>query len=939
MSVSISFSNPFDKFKEAAEDVRDAVVDFASEVVDLVVDAVGEVVSWFVDVPDVPNIEDQARGALVNKNSNIDPLPIIYGTRRAGGVRVFVETSGTDNKFLYICIALCEGEVDDITDININDEPLIGSEYEDFVTWEPRLGTDDQSASDVLLEAPSWEDSDRLFGIAYIGVKLEFNQDAFSSIPNITALVRGKKVFDPRNGTTAWSSNPALALRDYLSNDRYGKGLSAALIDDDAFSAAADSCDEQVETVEGSGQFVDKFDINGLINTDQTIFDNVSKILGTMQGIMPYQNGQYRLTVEDDYASTFDFTIDNMVGGIDFSGPNKTQRYNRVIAKFVNPEANWQVDSVTWPPADSQETVDFLAEDNGAVLEKEIDLSSVTNFYQARNIAKTLCLASRRNGLSVSFKALSEAMECAVGDIVTITHPTPGWEGKEFRVTRLSLNFDGTVNVSAREHNASVYPWVNEVEEPESAQSNLPDPLSVLPPSITATDELRAFNEEAIAVLIVDVTTGDAFTERFEVQAKKEGETQFVNLGQAGGGRFELFNVEDGATYNIRARVINSLGVRSAFSLDDRQIVGKTATPSDVNGLTGNLIGNQLLLTWNAVPDLDLSHYRIRFASDNDGNTYQNSISLVPKVARPATSVIVPARNGTYFVKAIDKLGLASTNPDTIRLQSNIEQLENLNVVETIQEHPEFDGTFDDVVEIDEDDRLVLDTSLLFDAVNGQFDDADGLFDAGDGNVDAEGFYFFGNSTDLGSVYISRLTANLKTVRLDYVNLFDSAPGLFDNRPGLFDGDPNAFDDVDVELQIRTTEDDPAGTPTFSDWQPFVVGDYKARAMQYRARLSTTDDQATPAVSELTVTVDMPDRTERDFDVVSGAGDKAITFNTAFKETPAIGIGAQDLQTGDFYEITNKTRLGFTITFKNSSGTAVSRTFDYTAVGYGKEVT
>jgi hypothetical protein len=299
---------------------------------------------------------------------------------------------------------------------------------------------------------------------------------------------------------------------------------------------------------------------------------------------------------------------------------------------------------------------------------------------------------------------------------------------------------------------------------------------------------------------------------------------------------------------------------------------------------------------------------------------------------------LVPARNGTYFVKAIDKLGLASTNAANIRLQSNIEQLENLNVVQRIDEHPNFDGTFDDVVEIDEQDRIVLDTSIDFDSVTGLFDDATGQFDAGEGNVDAEGFYFFGQSTDLGEVFISRVTANLKTVRVDYVNLFDQTPGLFDNRPGLFDGDPNAFDDVDVELQIRTTEDDPAGTPTFSDWQPFVVGDYKARAMEYRARLTTTDPEATPAVSELTVTVDMPDRTERDFDVVSGAGAKVVTFNTAFKETPAIGIGAQDLQTGDFYEITNKTRLGFTITFKNSGGTAVSRTFDYTAAGYGKEV-
>lgn len=940
--MSSAFDAVGDAFSSAADAVTgavDSVVDFAGDVIDTAVDVVGEVVSWVVDIPEVPDVGTQARNILVNQQSNIAPLPVIYGERRVGGVRIFTETSGSNNKFLYLCIALCEGEVESITDLNIDDQPLAGSKYEPYVTFEVKTGTDGQSASSILLEAPSWDDTDRLRGVAYLAVRLEFNQDVFSSLPSINALVKGKKVFDPRTSTTAYSTNPALALRDYLTDPRYGKGLSSNLIDDVAFSAAADSCEEQVETVEGSGQFVNKFDINGTVNTDQTLFNNVSQILGSMQGLMPYQNGKYRLIIEDDYDSTFDFTVDNIIEGINFSGPNKKKRFNRVVAKFVNPDSNWQADSVTWPEADSQDSANFLAEDNGVVLESQIDLPSVTNFYQARNIAKTLCLSSRRNGISIDFTATSEAMQCAVGDVVTITHPTPGWDGKDFRITRMSINFDGTVNISAREHTASVYPWVNDAQEPASAQSNLPNPLDVAAPSVSVSDELQAFNEEAITVLLVDLDTGDSFAERFEVQARKAGTTEFINLGQAGGDRFELVNVEDNAVYTVRARVINSLGVRSPYTTVEHQVVGKTAPPSDVTGLTGNLIGNQYLLTWNAVPDLDLSHYRIRFASDDDGNEYQNAISLVPKVARPATSVLVPARNGTYFVKAIDKLGLASTNPASIRLQSNIEAIENLNVVQTIEEHPDFPGSFDDVVELDAQDRLVLDTSINFDSVSGNFDDATGLFDAGEGNVDAEGFYYFGNRTDLGQVFLSRVTANVKTTRIDYSTLFDTVPGLFDSRPGLFDGDPNAFDDVDVEMQIRTTNDDPDASPTWSDWQPFVVGDFRARALEYRARLSTKDDQATPAVSELTVEVDMPDRIEREFDIVSGAGAKSVTFPTAFKDTPAIGIGAQDLQTGDFYEITSKSRTGFTITFRNSSGTPVSRTFDYTAAGYGKEVT
>jgi hypothetical protein len=45
-------------------------------------------------------------------------------------------------------------------------------------------------------------------------------------------------------------------------------------------------------------------------------------------------------------------------------------------------------------------------------------------------------------------------------------------------------------------------------------------------------------------------------------------------------------------------------------------------------------------------------------------------------------------------------------------------------------------------------------------------------------------------------------------------------------------------------------------------------------------------------------------------------------------------LQAKTLATGDFFLVENKTINGFDLTFKNSSGTAVSRTFDYLAKGY-----
>ena len=73
------------------------------------------VISWLrkPDIPDTPTMdnvpEQNAKGVLVNKTSANAPIPIIYGQRKVGGVGCFIETSGTDNEFLYVVIALAEG--------------------------------------------------------------------------------------------------------------------------------------------------------------------------------------------------------------------------------------------------------------------------------------------------------------------------------------------------------------------------------------------------------------------------------------------------------------------------------------------------------------------------------------------------------------------------------------------------------------------------------------------------------------------------------------------------------------------------------------------------------------------------------------------------------------------------------------------------------------
>jgi hypothetical protein len=261
-------------------------------------------------------------------------------------------------------------------------------------------------------------------------------------------------------------------------------------------------------------------------------------------------------------------------------------------------------------------------------------------------------------------------------------------------------------------------------------------------------------------------------------------------------------------------------------------------------------------------------------------------------------------------------------------------------VVETLQQDPSFSGTKSSVVATGDDygAYLTLDTTLLFDDYAGDFDDALGLFDSGNGSVATSGIYYFDSYVDLGAKYVSRVRTDIDVDFLDYVNLFDDASGLFDVREGVFDGDPSQFDTVSVRTQMSYTDDNPAGSPTWSDWKNFVVGDIAARAIKFRATLTSKTGASAPAVRGLKAIVDMPDRVESGNDITY-TGSYAVTFPSAFKVTPAIGVSVS-LANGDRYVISEKSRSGFTITtYTGASVSTNSATFDYVAKGYGKGLT
>ena len=496
----------------------------------------------------------------------------------------------------------------------------------------------------------------------------------------------------------------------------------------------------------------------------------------------------------------------------------------------------------------------------------------------------------------------------------------------------ITFNEDFTISLALIEYQASHYTFASKTQVSSTPSTNLPNPFTIQPPaSVTLSDQLIEYNDGTVIVAL-DIAIGaspDRFIDFYQVEYKLSTDSNFIIYAQGSGLNHRVLNVIDQSTYDVRVKAVNTLGVSSTYVSAQRQIVGAISPPSDVENFTCNVSGADAHLSYDAVSDLDLAFYQIRFSNKTDGTAeWLNSVNLVTKVSRPATSITVPARVGTYLIKAVDKLGNFSSNATSVI--SNVTSVTNFNAVSTINEHPTFSGTKNNVTT--SDNAIILESSELFDSASGNFDDeTTRFFDSGVANADflASGNYEFANVVDIGAKHTVRVSASLTQTARNPDDLFDNRSGNFDDAKSNFDGDTPA--NCDAHLEIATSDDN----LTFTSFQTFVIGNYTARYLKFRLVLTSSDLASTAVVQEATVTVDMPDRIFSEDNISSGTSTKTVTFSTPFKSTSyAVGITAENMATGDFFTVSNKTVNSFDILFKNSSGTNISRTFDFIAKGF-----
>ena len=543
-----------------------------------------------------------ARGQSFMVRSSVESHKVVYGRTRASGPIVFVATANAgpdstgatatgDNLFLHLVLALAGHEVEEIGDLYLNDA-VVAVGGDGFVTSAPyltggksyvrvskHLGSPTQTAdADLTAEYPAWTAAHRLQGVAYVYVRMQWNPDVFpNGTPNVSAVLKGKKLYDPRSGLTAWTANAALCARDYLASD-YGFGCAGDELNDDFWAAAANACDETVSLSTGGSQA--RYTANGVLDTAAAPLDNLNALVAAMAGAVTYVQGQFR-----GYAGTYDAPVGAVDLGMVVDGFEVTESaprqelFNRVQGTYVDPAKGWQ--PTDFPPVTNPL---YETEDGGAAIPKDVVLTLTNHPEAAQRIAKVL-LEQGRQGIQLELQLNHKALSLAVWDTVTFTNPPLGWEAKVFRVKALTHTGIGPIRVTLQEESAASYDWSNgeALTYDPAPDTTLPNPF-VVPVPVGVSYNSRAVSttggDTVYNLVLTWAPSADAFVLNggsFEIAYKLTSEADWRPSFYAPGDQTaaDILSSSPNESYDLRLRAVRPLGpAKSAWVTITGAVIG-----------------------------------------------------------------------------------------------------------------------------------------------------------------------------------------------------------------------------------------------------------------------------------------------------------------------------------------------------------------------------
>lgn len=486
------------------------------------------------------------------------PLPIIFGRSKFAGVRRFHELSNA-NRWLHFVNVYAAHEVDAIEKIYVDDKEVsvdadgwvTSGPYQGIMRIKTYRGTVDQEADPYLLaNAPSFTSSMWGRGCAIACVSAKWDTDAFSSEPSVSLLMRGAKVYDPRDETQdiddhttwKWSRNAILCAAHYergIPKPDHTGGLRRLFgtnandngINWNEIAAEANICDEPVNLKEGGTQ--PRYTVDGIMFADTNPDEGVQALLKSCAGIRLNSGGILSLRAGAARTPVMHFEQSDFQGPVSIAASRPlAQTFNGVKGQYRGARSNYEPDDA---PPFIDETL--VAKDGR---ESWLDLPlPFTDDPAAAQRIQRIALSENRRDKSITFPAPIRAIKLKAGDWFTVTLPNRGWVNKTFSVVTwrfASLNSGNDaapifgVMIEAQEVDAGIFTWDPDAEHIVTPPPplNLPSPIIVPPPTLN-TPEIVEWRDRALVRLsVTEAVDGPPVKYRFSY--RPTGTVPWINL-------------------------------------------------------------------------------------------------------------------------------------------------------------------------------------------------------------------------------------------------------------------------------------------------------------------------------------------------------------------------------------------------------------------------
>jgi hypothetical protein len=618
-----------------------------------------------------PTVGSQLLSATIRQAAAARRL--VYGEVKVGGILTYAAQSA-DGEYAYLCIALGEGPMQGIDPvIYLGDEKSDAAKFAGLVQVEFFDGAQ-ITASSTLIAAGGgeWTAQDIGHGIAYLVVRYKFDRNAFPQgllLPAV--LAKGRRVFDPRTNTSAWTRNPALVALDYVRS-AYGYQAADDEIDWDSFTQAANICDEVLDskdpanTVGGVAGKVRRYTFDGVIEADVGPAASLAAIEQTMAGQVRHINGKWRA-----YAGAWRAPSGPVLTG-DFltappvyrAHPGRQQRINIARGTYREPRADWQ-------DADYREqTLPAPVAAEGEIVQA-VNFPGTTVGATAQRLARVNMLLARRR-VPLVLKCNYGALLWQEMDVVAVNLPLAGISG-DYVIDTYTYNADGGISMTLFPHVASDYAWDAEAHEalvPVVVKPSFKG-VAQAPQNLQVSGVFVEQGEYSRPALTATWTApDDALRKHFELQWRVTG-TVYELTHYEVGAAWSTQVVAAGTAYDVRVRAVRLDDTTSPWvEVLNTTVQNDTTPPGPPTNLSvtagsgsggGGGPGNPDTVRWTTPTDLDILRSRVYASSTNNPAT-ATQIGEVFGLPGTAYSLTHPhSTAGTfYWVQSVDRVGNTS---------------------------------------------------------------------------------------------------------------------------------------------------------------------------------------------------------------------------------------------------------------------------------------